>query len=316
MANQQPAAPEPPVTAIVPTQFELTIDQLEAQVKKVQAVIERVMVEGQHYGLIPGTKKKSLYKAGSELLCTIFRFAPTFTYEMTREGDHREVIARCSLVHIPTGMKVGEGLGSCSTREKKYAYRRAERACPECKKPTIKRSRYANRDAGDKGWYCHKKAGGCGAEFVSGDRRITEQPELGDIPNPELPDAYNTVLKMALKRALAAAVLTATAASDIFTQDLEERNDPAVRDQHDDTDDRGGWDDEPSVEDPDPFFDRIKNATTIPELGRIGTEMRTVRFSPQDTEDLRVRYGDKLKQLKAQSTQGSTLDDVAARQQR
>ena len=33
---------------------------------------------------------------------------------------------------------------------------------------------------------------------------------------------YNTVLKMAKKRALVDAVLTATAASDIFTQDLED----------------------------------------------------------------------------------------------
>ena len=35
-------------------------------------------------------------------------------------------------------------------------------------------------------------------------------------------DHYNTVLKMAKKRALVDAVLTATAASDIFTQDLED----------------------------------------------------------------------------------------------
>ena len=35
-------------------------------------------------------------------------------------------------------------------------------------------------------------------------------------------DHYNTVLKMAKKRALVDAVLTSTAASDIFTQDLEE----------------------------------------------------------------------------------------------
>lgn len=42
------------------------------------------------------------------------------------------------------------------------------------------------------------------------------------VPAEKLPDSYNTVLKMACKRAQVAAVLTATGASDIFTQDLEE----------------------------------------------------------------------------------------------
>jgi hypothetical protein len=40
--------------------------------------------------------------------------------------------------------------------------------------------------------------------------------------NLDLPDQYNTILKMANKRALVAAVLNVTAASDIFTQDLED----------------------------------------------------------------------------------------------
>jgi hypothetical protein len=40
--------------------------------------------------------------------------------------------------------------------------------------------------------------------------------------NPDIADVYNTVLKIAKKRALVDATLTATAASDIFTQDLEE----------------------------------------------------------------------------------------------
>jgi hypothetical protein len=41
-------------------------------------------------------------------------------------------------------------------------------------------------------------------------------------PNDKLPDQYNTVLKMSNKRALVAAVLNTTAASDIFTQDIED----------------------------------------------------------------------------------------------
>ncbi len=43
--------------------------------------------------------------------------------------------------------------------------------------------------------------------------------------NPDPADQYNTVLKMAKKRALVDAVLTATAASDCFAQDLEDLED-------------------------------------------------------------------------------------------
>jgi hypothetical protein len=40
--------------------------------------------------------------------------------------------------------------------------------------------------------------------------------------NPDIADQYNTVLKMAKKRAHVDAILTATGASDIFTQDVED----------------------------------------------------------------------------------------------
>ena len=45
--------------------------------------------------------------------------------------------------------------------------------------------------------------------------------------NPDIADTFNTILKMAAKRAAVAATLSATAASDIFTQDMEEA-DPGV----------------------------------------------------------------------------------------
>lgn len=42
------------------------------------------------------------------------------------------------------------------------------------------------------------------------------------VENPDIADTYNTVLKMAKKRAHVDAMITATAASDIFTQDVED----------------------------------------------------------------------------------------------
>lgn len=44
--------------------------------------------------------------------------------------------------------------------------------------------------------------------------------------NPDIADTYNTVLKMAKKRALVDATLTATGCSDMFTQDVEDFQQP------------------------------------------------------------------------------------------
>jgi hypothetical protein len=71
------------------------------------------------------------------------------------------------------------------------------------------------------GYVCHKKQGGCGTKYPETDPTIIGQ-QIGKIPNPNPADEYNTVLKMANKRSLVAAVLNVTAASDIFTQDLED----------------------------------------------------------------------------------------------
>jgi hypothetical protein len=98
-----------------------------------------------------------------------------------------------------------------------------ERTCPECGKETIKRSKFPPRNQPDAqpGWYCYAKIGGCGANFAAEDIRITEQ-EAGQIENTEPFDLVNTLQKMAQKRALVAAVLVGTGASQFFTQDIED----------------------------------------------------------------------------------------------
>jgi hypothetical protein len=57
---------------------------------------------------------------------------------------------------------------------------------------------------------------------------IFEQGE--PIENDCIADVYNTILKIAKKRSFVDATLTATAASDIFTQDLEELNEYTIID--------------------------------------------------------------------------------------
>jgi len=100
--------------------------------------------------------------------------------------------------------------------ESKYAYRKGSRACPACGSTTalLKSKR-------DPEWFCWAKKDGCGETFPLDDERITSQT-VDRVANPDLPDQYNTVRKMACKRAHVAAVLFVGCASELFTQDVED----------------------------------------------------------------------------------------------
>ncbi len=196
----------------------LDVSQVGAQVNAVHDLMKRVMKKDEDYGIIPGCKKPSLYKPGAEKLGVMFRLAPS--YDIRSEdlpGGHREVFVTCILTHINSGRIMGQGAGSCSTLESKYRYRGEGRTCPECGQPTI----IKGRDEFGGGWLCFKKKGGCGAKFKDGDEQVESQ-EGGKVENPDPADQFNTVLKMAQKRANVAATLSATAASSIFTQDVED----------------------------------------------------------------------------------------------
>jgi hypothetical protein len=129
-------------------------------------------------------------------------------------GEHLTVISRATVYHAPSRTRLGYGEGICTTRERKHAYRRADRACPECGQPTVLKSKDARG-----GWFCWRKRGGRGPQFPDGDERIERQAQ-GEIENLDLPDAWNTADKMAKKRAYVDAALSVTGASAIFSQDI------------------------------------------------------------------------------------------------
>jgi len=202
----------------------LTAQEIKSQVQLIQEVMQAVMQEGYHYGVIPGTDKPTLLKPGAEKLTTTFRLAPLLHVETRELGNgHREYQVRCTLVHIPTARVYGEGVGSCSTLESRYRYRNADRTCPYCGRTTIIKGK---AEYGG-GWLCFQRKGGCGAKFADQDISIVSQA-AGRVENNDLADTYNTVLKMAKKRALVDATLTATAASDIFNQDLDDYTPPEL----------------------------------------------------------------------------------------
>lgn len=197
---------------------EPTVDDLVKRSELIQEAMRRAMRDGEHYGVIPGTQKPTLLKPGAEKLCQLFTLDPEYDTEETwDENGHYTVKATCTLYHIPTGNRVASGVGLCTTKEEKYAYRIAMLTCPHCGEAAV----IKGKEEYGGGWVCFRKKGGCGAKFADGDASIETQP-TGKVDNPYLPDTYNTVLKIACKRALVTGVLNATAASDVFTQDMED----------------------------------------------------------------------------------------------
>ena len=202
---------------IVKENLPMNLSEVKEQVNLIQQIMKDVMKVDEHYGTIPGCNKPSLYKAGAEKLTLTFKLAPFYT--ITKEqmkNEHLEYNVICTL-KTHAGNEIGQGVGSCTTMEGKYRFRGGKRKCPKCDAEAIIKGK---AEYGG-GWLCFAKKGGCGQKFGDNDTSITEQT-VGQIEYENPADYYNTVLKVAKKRAYVDAMLTCTAASDIFTQDVED----------------------------------------------------------------------------------------------
>lgn len=179
-----------------------------AQVKTIQKIMSSLMQEGVHYGKIPGCDQNSLYKPGSETLLSAFKISVEPEVNEIRGGDHITYKVRAFGRHMTSGIVVGIGVGEASTAEDKYAWRAA--VCDEEFEETPEDRRRIK-------WSKKKGFNGTPDTVVSVKQVRT---------NPA--DIANTVLKMAKKRAQVDMTLTSLAASDIFTQDLEDLPDEYV----------------------------------------------------------------------------------------
>ncbi len=198
----------------------LTVQQVLLHVSLVQQIMAAAMKEGEHFGRIPGCgDKPTLLKPGAEKLCLTFRLAPSYEVEERQlERGHREYRVTTTLTSILTRAEIGQGVGACTTLENKFRFRAGvaeptDRPVPRAYWDLRQEDpAKAQELIGGKG-FTVKKVDGQGWMVAKGGEKVEHD-------NPA--DFYNTVLKMAKKRALVDAVLTTTAASDIFTQDLED----------------------------------------------------------------------------------------------
>lgn len=192
----QPAAAATPAPAGALVEMQASRRSLSAadvreHVNLIQSVMQAVMKKDTHYGVIPGCKQPSLYKAGSEVLLATFRIAVSVQVEDLSTADCIRYRVRTIGTHQATGVVVGEGIGECSSNEDKYKWRKAYDKEFADTAETRRRIKY-------------------GKDYST--KQVRTEPA----------DVANTILKMAKKRAQIDLTLTATAASDIFTQDIED----------------------------------------------------------------------------------------------
>lgn len=216
--------------------FVVSVDEAVRRRDQVVDYMRRVLRPDVHYGQIPGTgSKPTLLKPGAEALCRDMGLHPDpVVTEHVLDVDGRDHTGEPFILYRSktnlyaldreTGDRrwVGSGEGSCNSWEDKYRWRTAARTCPECGKQAIIKGR---AEYGG-GWLCFAKKGGCGAKWSDGTAEAEHfaNAELGKVPNDRVMDLDNTILKMAHKRSLIAAVLNVTGASDVFTQDIDDRD--------------------------------------------------------------------------------------------
>ncbi len=112
--------------ALVPTKtvsIELLPDEIIYLRKQQMEVIQKMMQENVHMGLIPGAKKPSLWQPGAQLLDNLHGYAPTFTILKEVEDWDKgffHYVVNCRMIRRRDNIVVGEGIGSCNSREKKF----------------------------------------------------------------------------------------------------------------------------------------------------------------------------------------------------
>lgn len=166
----------------------------------VQTFFRDVMIDGQDYGVIPGTDKPTLLKPGAEKLCELYGYAIhviTEREDKCRDTGFYDCAVRVQLIARRTGDVVAEGVGEANTYESRYRYRWV---WPNQVPKGIDRSVLVTR------------------ETRSGKTQYR-------LENDDLFSLWNTVRKMAKKRALVDATLSSTRSSGIFTQDMEDLRD-------------------------------------------------------------------------------------------
>lgn len=104
---------------------DMSIQQVAQTMQKItqfQKVIQQTLRQNHDYGVVPGTDKPTLLKPGAEKILMMMGLQSEFEIvDSTRDFENGffQYQVRCKL--FKGDMLITEGLGSCNTKERKYA---------------------------------------------------------------------------------------------------------------------------------------------------------------------------------------------------
>jgi len=217
--------------------------------------VHQVLREGVDYGVVPGTDKPTLLQPGAEKLSTFFKMHPVpeiVEKELDWTGANHGgepfffYHVRYHLRDV-NGVEIAAADGSCNSMETRYRWRWVrETELPlgtdkdklKSRPGTLTEYVFAIDKAETGGkygkapeyWQAFKDAIANGTakmgERASKKGTMLQTAEISGtlyrIPNPEICDLPNTILKQAAKRALVGAVKLGANGSEFFTQDTED----------------------------------------------------------------------------------------------
>lgn len=169
-------------------------------INKFQEIVRQSMRENQDYGVIPGTKKPTLLKPGAEKIAKLLGLADYYDILDKHEDWDRpffRYLIKCRLVTVNSGITISEGLGECNSMESKYRWRWV---FPSELPASVDKDKLMKKTI---------------------NTRNGKAP-MYRIDNDDVFSQVNTIIKMAKKRALVDAALSAGRLSEIFTQDVED----------------------------------------------------------------------------------------------
>ncbi len=240
--------------AVITNKPIVTVEEALEQRQELMNYIDGLLVNGVDYGSVPGTDRDVLLKPGAEKLASFLGLTPDFvemgvTEDWTGQGHGGEPFFsyryKCNL--YKGDFKVGQGIGSCNSWEKKYRWRWIDEgelpptANPDhllTRKATVQEFEFAINKAETTGQYGKPQVywdefkaaikADEAAKFTKKTQSGKELPAwaitttMYRSPNEDIFSQVNTLDKMAQKRALVAAILVAASVSELFTQDLED----------------------------------------------------------------------------------------------
>ena len=170
-------------------------------INEFQQIVHQHLIEGADWGIIPGTQKPTLLKPGAEKIAKLLGLTDTYEILEGQEDWQKpffHFLVKCKLVSVRDNIVISEGLGECNSMESKYRYRWiGERDLPS----GIDKTKLVAQER-------RSKTGGHWTVYR--------------LDNEDIFSQVNTILKMAKKRALVDAALSAGRLSDVFTQDIED----------------------------------------------------------------------------------------------